>query len=135
MTYVKNVLLRAFESGALPWGPGRAACLLPPACCRWSAGGRRLRAVAACASLPTHPWRSPVPLPCRAPPRPAGELPANSAIAPVLARLLEFSPAEVRRLEAKAAVAGGSGAAALLASLKLPSLPSLPGLPGLPGTK
>lgn len=62
----------------------------------------------------------------------AGELPASSAMLPVLARLLEFSPQELQRLQDKAAAAQGvSGAAAtLFSSFKLPSLPGLPGLPG-----
>ena len=36
---------------------------------------------------------------------PAGELPASSTMVPVLARLLEFSPSELRRLQEKAALA------------------------------
>lgn len=64
----------------------------------------------------------------------AGELPASSTMVPVLARLLEFSPAELRRLQEKAATQASSsaGAAALFAGM--PSF-KLPGLPGLPGSK
>ncbi len=66
---------------------------------------------------------------------PAGELPASSTMVPVLARLLEFSPSELRRLQDKAAAqAGGStGAAALFAGMPAFKLPQLPGLPGMPG--
>ena len=44
----------------------------------------------------------------------AGELPATSAMVPVLARLLEFSPQETERIRAKAAAAARQASGGLL---------------------
>lgn len=53
---------------------------------------------------------------------------------PVLARLLEFSPSELRRLQEKAAAQASSSAGAAALFGGMPSF-KLPGLPGLPGSK
>lgn len=101
--YLKNVLLRAFESGARgarPCGP-RAPL---------SAHARQPWQATLPGSLPALAARPGLP-PCRCAHglspgfkhASAGELPAGSAMVPVLARLLEFSPQELARVQAKAA--------------------------------
>lgn len=54
----------------------------------------------------------------------AGELPASSTMVPVLARLLEFSPSELRRVQEKAAAQTSSASSSLFSfpSVKLPGL-------------
>lgn len=115
MTYLKNVLLRAFESGAarqLAGGVGG----------RSAAGGGRGEAGLAGV------WSGQPPT-CPAPPRAcraAGELPPNSTMLPVLARLLEFSPQELQRVQDKAAAAAQpSAAASLFSGFNLPKLPGM----------
>lgn len=137
-TYLKNVLLQAFESGGAQQAAGgrgvARCCALCVGSAMLAAGsatvghGTRTPDRGACLCLSDQPafptWR------------PAGELPANSTMVPILARLLEFSPSELRRVQDKAAAAGGAaGAAALFAGMPAFKLPQLPGLPGLPGSK
>ena len=143
-TYLKNVLLQAFESGGQRQAAGegqgqqspcsavRAFAFCGP-CKELAPGG--WAACPACPPGPNQPCRA---WHCLGPlPLPAGELPANSTMVPILARLLEFSPSELRRVQDKAAAASGSGAgaAALFAGMPAFKLPQLPGLPGLPGSK
>ena len=52
----------------------------------------------------------------------AGELPAVSAMVPVLARLLEFSPSELQRVTRKAEAAGAQGGGPAAFFSRLPSL-------------